>query len=83
MEREAIRPLIREKLANGCLPHDSLAKIWGGKGKGEMCLACDTPVENGDFLIEGIGADEQAVQFHTRCFYYLALRGRPSGLREP
>ena len=70
MELEGIRPLIREKLADGRLPHGSLAKIWGGEGKGEMCLACDTPVESGEFVMEGIGADEKEVQFHVRCLYY-------------
>ena len=69
MELEGIRPLIREKLANGRLPHDRLAKVWGGKGRGEMCLACDTPVQSGEFVMEGIGGDWEEVHFHVRCFY--------------
>jgi hypothetical protein len=60
----------KEKLADGRLPHNSLARIWCGDGQGEMCLACDTPVENGEFVMEGIGANDKAVQFHVCGFYY-------------
>ena len=70
MEFESIRHLIREKLSDGRLPQEGLAKVWGGEGGGEMCLACDTPVESSEFVVKGIGADEKVVQFHVRCLYY-------------
>jgi hypothetical protein len=70
MQFESIRYLIREKLADGRLPQESLAKVWGGEGLGEMCLACDTPVKSNEFVVKGIGANEKAVQFHVRCLYY-------------
>ena len=70
MEPEFVRRTIREKLGDGRLPQKTLAKVWGGDGNGEMCLACDTPVESSEFVMKGAGADETAVQFHVRCLYY-------------
>ena len=70
MESQAIRLLIREKLADGRLPQNSIPRVWGGRGNNEMCLACDLTVTKDEFVMEGVGEAMKAVQFHVKCFYY-------------
>ena len=79
MEQEALRLLIREKLADGRLPHNSIPRVWGGAGNGEMCGACDLAIEKSQFVMEGIGEAMKAVQFHVRCFYYWDSERKPPG----
>ena len=69
MEQQALRILIREKLADGRLPHDSIPRVWGGPGNNETCRACDLVIEKSQFVMEGIGEAMKGVQFHVRCFY--------------
>ena len=70
MEEQALRVLIRTKLADGRLPHDSIPRLWGGPANGETCDACDEVVPKVMMIIEGISAQEGSagVQFHVRCF---------------
>ena len=59
---------VRRKLANGSLPHDSIPRVWGGFGNGEMCDVCDEIVTNPQMLIEGIGEHGRGIQMHVQCF---------------
>ena len=79
MDEQSLRVLIREKLANGTLPHNSIPRVWGGAGNGEICMACDLSIEKKQFVMEGIGADMKAVQLHSRCFYYWDSERKPPG----
>lgn len=71
METRALRLLIRQKLNDARLPFNSIPRVWGGPGAGEICDACDDPVVKPDLVIEGVSIDfhKRAVQFHVECFY--------------
>jgi hypothetical protein len=79
---ESLRILIRAKLADGRLPHDSLPGVWGGAGDGEICLACQNEITKSNFLMESIHDGQRAVQFHVQCFYVWDIErtapGRPA-----
>jgi hypothetical protein len=64
MEREALRHLIREKLADGRLPHDSIPPAWGSVGNNETCVACGSLITKNQFAMERIGATPKGIQFH-------------------
>jgi hypothetical protein len=70
MEKVDLLRLIREKLADGRLPHNSIARVWGRAAANEVCVACDRATAQYQFVMEGIGAAMKAFQFHVRCFYY-------------
>ena len=69
MEDHPLRLLIRTKLDDGRLPHDSIPRIWGGPGNGETCDACEETISKAQMLMEGVGTKEGGVQFHVRCFH--------------
>jgi hypothetical protein len=60
--------LVRAKLADGRLPHDSIPRVWGGPGNGEKCVACEELITKNDFVMDGIGEGSRAFQFHVQCF---------------
>jgi hypothetical protein len=66
---DSLRTLICAKLADGRLPHDSLARVCSGVGNDETCVACEQVIPKSNFVMAGIGADQQAIQFHVQCFY--------------
>ena len=70
MDYDALCLLIRQKLADGRLPHDSIPRIWGGPGAGETCDACGDAVMKTQMIMEGISASVEgaSVQFHVACF---------------
>jgi hypothetical protein len=87
----SLRSLIREKLASGRLPHDSIPRIWGGPGQGEMCDACDEVITKPQMLMEGISETGPGIQMHVQCFYVWDAERKvighepsgPGGPREP
>ena len=79
MEHDVLRELIRDKLADGRLPQNSISRVWGGAGNSEMCVACEGIIEKNQFVMEGIGAGLKAIQFHVRCFYYWDAERTPPG----
>jgi hypothetical protein len=79
MEQDALRHLIRDKLADGRLPHNSNPRAWGGPGNNGMCLACESVIAKNEFVVEGIGEAVKAVQFHVRCFYDWDAEREPPG----
>jgi hypothetical protein len=69
MKQPEISLLIRAKLADGRLPHNSIPRIWGGPGNNESCGACEETITKQDFVMEGISLCGIGVQFHVQCFY--------------
>ena len=70
METDSLRLLIRQKLADGRLPHDSIPRIWGGPSQGEKCHACDETIALPALIIEGIALNgSEPLQLHMKCFY--------------
>jgi hypothetical protein len=69
MDLDALRLLIRAKIADGRLPPDNMPRVWGGQGTGETCGACDKKVEKSGLVIEGWTEQGRVVFFHPRCFY--------------
>ena len=41
MEQDALRLIVRRKLAQSDLPHDSIPRFWGGPATDEACDACE------------------------------------------
>jgi hypothetical protein len=79
MDQQSLRTLIRNKLADGRLPQNSIPRVWGGPGNNETCVACELLIEKNQFVMEGIGEAMKAVQFHVRCFYYWDSERKPPG----
>jgi hypothetical protein len=71
MEPLILRVLIRQKLADGRLPHDSTSRVSGRPSNGEICDACDERIEPGQFVMQDGSTDatEHALQFHVSCLY--------------
>jgi hypothetical protein len=71
MDQDSLRALIKSKLADGRLPHDSIPRVWGGPGNDETCDACGLGVNKNQFVMEGVSTDasKRAVQFHVKCFH--------------
>jgi hypothetical protein len=69
MKDQALRLLIRAKLADGRLPHDSIPRVWGGPGNNESCDACEETISKEQLVMEGVGSKGGGVQFHVRCFH--------------
>ena len=63
--------LIRQKLADGRLPQNSIPRVWGGPSHGEICDACDEKIGEHQFVMEGAFTDhtKRALQFHVPRFY--------------
>jgi hypothetical protein len=79
---KALRQLIREKLADGRLPHDSIPRTWGSPGNDETCVACGLRIGKNQFVMERLDAAFKGIQFHVRCFCYWDTERRPPG-RSP
>jgi hypothetical protein len=70
VEKEALRILIRQKLADGRLPHDSIPRVWGGPSHGEICHACDEAIPAPALIMEGVALGGKVpLQLHVQCFY--------------
>jgi hypothetical protein len=76
---KTLRQLIREKLADGRLPHDSIPRTWGGAGNNETCVACDLPIAKNQFAMERLDATSNGILFHVQCFCYWDTERRPLG----
>ena len=70
MEAQVLQVLIRQKLADGRLPHNSIPRLYGGPSNGETCGACEEVVEKSALIMEGIAIGGTApLQMHVQCFY--------------
>jgi hypothetical protein len=52
-----LRPTARERIATGQLARDTPARIWAGKGTGQLCALCDKPIQRDEV--------EYEVEHHT------------------
>ena len=80
MQDDSLRLLIRAKLQQGLLPYDSIPRIWGAPSDGEMCDGCDSLIDPGEMVMEGISLSDgskgltrqerrKPLQLHVTCFY--------------
>jgi hypothetical protein len=51
--QNGLRLLIRRRLADGHLPEVDPAHVWGGRGNGEICDACEETITKDEFAMEG------------------------------
>jgi len=70
MNQESLRTLIRHKIHNGRLPHDSITRVWSSPSDGELCDACDTILSKDQLVMEGttLAPGRKPFHFHVRCF---------------
>jgi hypothetical protein len=70
-QREAeLRPIARQRIANGQLPHDAPSQMWGGPGTGQLCSICDKPIQPDELEYEieqSLGGTLQTFRFHVVC----------------
>lgn len=70
MDAETLRRLIRQKLQDGRLPVDHIPRVWGGPSALETCDACETTINQDEFVMEGISLADgrKPLQLHVLCF---------------
>lgn len=56
---------IREKIASGKLPTHAARKRWAARGHGKICDACDLPITDLQFELDGV--DGRVFRFHHPC----------------
>ncbi len=54
---QPISVLIREKLADGRLPHDHFPRIRSGPGNGETCDGCEVTVTRAQMMMESLDVE--------------------------
>jgi hypothetical protein len=52
MQIQALRLVIRAKLASGRLPLNSIPRIWGGPANGETGDACELVITHDEFVMQ-------------------------------
>jgi hypothetical protein len=79
MDQDALRLIIRGKLADDRLPLNSIPRVWGGPGNGETCDACDGIITKDEFVMEGISlaGGKGPLQLHVGCFWLWESERRP------
>jgi len=79
MHQDGLRLLILSKLADGRLPLNSIPRVWGGPGNGEICDACEIIVPKDEFVVGGISlaGGKRPLQLHVRCFRIWESERRP------
>jgi len=83
MNSVSIRQLVRQKLADGRLPHNSIPRVWGGPANGESCQACEEVILQTEFIIEGISENGRGIQLHVECFYIWDSERTPDWRYDP
>ena len=53
MKIEALRLLIREKLEDGCLPHEQISRVHSCPADGEKCGACERRITTAQLVVTG------------------------------
>ena len=79
MDQQTRRRLIQGKLLDGTLPYDSIPRVWGGAGYGEMCNGCNDIIEAAQFVMEWINLRGEGIQLHVECFYIWDQERRVGG----
>jgi hypothetical protein len=70
LEQE-LRPIARQRIANGRLPCEVLTRVKDGCGTGRLCSLCDKPIQpdEPEYQIERVGAAAPTLRFHRVCHY--------------
>ena len=70
LEQE-LRPIARERIANGRLTCEVLTRVGDGCGTGRLCSLCDKPIEPDEleYEIGRVAAAAQTLRFHRVCHY--------------
>jgi hypothetical protein len=70
LEQE-LRPIARQRIANGQLPRAVLTQVKDGCGSGRICSLCDKPIQpdEPEYEIERVEATAQTLRFHRVCHY--------------
>jgi hypothetical protein len=79
MDHQARRLVIQGKLLDRTLPYNSIPRVWGGTGHGELCDGCDDVIDKPQLIMEGINPEGRGVQFHVECFYIWDKERRVGG----
>jgi hypothetical protein len=66
MDDATIRRIIREKLRADLLPRKPPQKMWGGRGHGRGCDACDRPIGDAEVEFE-VEIRGRRLYFHGHC----------------
>ena len=69
MDNEALRLLIRTKLAGGHLPQNNVKWLVRTQSDGHRCDACSIEILAQQHLIQGATALDATFRFHLLCFY--------------
>jgi hypothetical protein len=81
LEQE-LRPIARERIANGQLTCEVLTRVCDGYGTGRLCSLCDKPIDPDELEIERVEAAAQTLRFHRVCHYAWQLEcGRAKRIR--
>jgi hypothetical protein len=67
MTKEEILERIRRKIAAGSLPDVPAREIWGGRGTGATCAACDRKIDASEPEIEADCIDDVPRFYHVDC----------------
>ena len=79
MTLQALRLLILSRLADGRLPMNSIPRVWGGPGNGEICDGCEAVITKKEFVIEATSPADgtRPLQLHAQCFWIWEDERRP------
>ena len=85
LELDALRLIVREKLADGRLPAAGTPRTWGGAGNGNRCDLCEEIIRKTQMMIEGASTDDAQpdLTFHVPCFYLWETERRLSASPAP
>ena len=67
MTKQEILDRIRQKIAAGILPPVPAREIWGGRGTGATCAACDRKIAPDESEIEADCIDDVPRFYHVEC----------------
>jgi hypothetical protein len=80
MEPQALRVLIRQRLAAGHLPQEKGPRVWSGPGQGEICDACSLVVGHTEPAMDvPSDAVTRELHFHVACFHAWQVERSASG----
>jgi hypothetical protein len=69
MDNDALRVLIRTKLADGLLPQNSIKWLVRAPSNGHRCDACSLEILDRQHLVQGATKLGATFLFHLQCFY--------------
>ena len=69
MDDDALRAIIRIKLADGDLPQDNVKWLVRAPSMGHRCDACSIVILARQHLIQGATGLGRMFPFHLQCFY--------------